>query len=287
MDRNTLYKSPAARREMMEIYENVLAEWPAPCETLTIPTRFGDTFVLAGGDDPNPALVLLHGAGSNSATWAGEAARYQRHHKLYAVDLIGEPGKSAASRPSWEGPAYSDWLEQVLDTLEVERAALLGLSQGGWTALKFATRHPQRVEKLVLLSPGGIVPDRLSFFLRAVPLSLLGSWGVARLQRLVLEDVKLTAAAERFTELSMTHFTARYGKLPIFSDEQLRRLTMPVLLLGGAQDSLRDVEKIAARLRKLLPDLMTHIFSDAGHALIDTAGWVIPFLEESTKIPAT
>jgi pimeloyl-ACP methyl ester carboxylesterase len=286
MDQNTLYKSPAAQREMMEIYEAVLAEWPAPCETMTVPTRFGETFVVAGGDEVNPALVLLHGAGSNSATWAGEAARYQLRYKLYAVDLIGEPGKSAPSRPSWDGPAYSDWLEQVLDGLKVEKAILLGLSQGGWTALKFATQHPERIEALVLLTPGGVVPDRLSFFLRALPLSLLGSWGVARLQSIVLGEVKLTEAAERFARLSMVYFKARYGKLPIFSDEQLRRLSMPVLLLGGKRDSIRDVDKIATRMQYLLPDLTTHIFPEAGHALIETANWIIPFLQKSAEAGA-
>lgn len=95
--------------------------------------------------------------------WAGDVAAYSRQYRVYAVDLPGEPGKSAPNRPAWDGPAYAEWLEDVLDALKIEKATLLGLSQGGWAALKFAVYQPQRVEKLVLLNPAGIAPDKLSF----------------------------------------------------------------------------------------------------------------------------
>ena len=167
MGTQSIYKSPAGEKAVMALYDNVLADyWPAPYKALNIPTRHGDTFVIANGEESAPALVLLHGAGSNSAIWAGDVAVYSRQHRVYAVDLLGEPGKSASNRPAWDSPAYAEWLEDVFDALKLERAALLGVSQGGWTALKFATYQPERVAKLVLLCPGGIVPDRTSFYIR-------------------------------------------------------------------------------------------------------------------------
>jgi len=74
------------------------------------------------------------------------------------------------------------------------------------------------------------------------------------------------------------HFKPRVATLPIFTDEELRRLTMPVLLLGGDQDALRDMDRIAARLGALLPDLRVTILSGAGHALLDTVPHILPFL---------
>ena len=279
MTSQSIYKSPAGERAVMAVYDRVLADyWPAPYRTSTLPTRHGDTFVIACGDETAPALVLLHGAGSNSAIWAGDVVEYSRHFRVYAVDLPGEPGKSAPNRPAWDSPAYAEWLEDVFDALNLEKAALLGVSQGGWTALKFATYQPERVEKLVLLCPGGIVPDRTSFYIRFLPLLLLGRWGVRRANRMLFGDQPVPEEADEYLTLMMTHFKPRTGVVPVFSDEELRRLTMPVLLLGGTQDAIRDTEKIAARMGELVSHLTAVFIPGAGHVLLDTRDYIVPFL---------
>jgi pimeloyl-ACP methyl ester carboxylesterase len=263
----------------MALYDRVLADyWPVPYETLTVPTRHGDTFVIASGAESAPPLVLLHGAASNSAIWAADAAVYGRQHRVYAVDLLGEPGKSAPNRPAWDSPAYAEWLEDVFNALKLETAALMGISQGGWTALKFATLRPGHVEKLVLLCPGGLVPDRTSFYLRFIPLLLLGRWGARRANRMLFGDQPVPEEADAYMTLITTHFKPRTGVLPIFSDEELRRLTMPILLLGGTRDVIRDSEKIAARLGKLVPDLTSLLLPGQGHVLLNTTDHILPFL---------
>ncbi|HUM70794.1 MAG TPA: hypothetical protein PLK31_18345, partial [Chloroflexota bacterium] len=74
------------------------------------------------------------------------------------------------------------------------------------------------------------------------------------------------------------HFKARMGVLPIFTDDELRRLTMPTLLVGGAIDALRDMTKIAERLRPLLPHFSATILPDAGHVVLDSVSVIAPFL---------
>jgi pimeloyl-ACP methyl ester carboxylesterase len=262
----------------MNQYDALLARWPVPFTTLDITSRFGATFVAACGNESAPPLVLIHGAGSNSAMWAGDVGEYNRHYRVYAVDLLGEPGKSAPVRPDWKSSAYAEWLGDVLDALKVEKAILIGLSQGGWTALKFATFQPERVEKLVLLTPGGITPDRISFALRAIPMSFMGRWGIERINRMVFGPQPVPEEVNEAIMLIMTHFKPRIGVLPIFSDEELRRLTMPTLLLIGQEDSLRDARKIAERMRKLVPELTTKVIPQAGHVLFNTPIHIMPFL---------
>jgi pimeloyl-ACP methyl ester carboxylesterase len=262
----------------MAWYDALLARWPVSCTTLDVASRYGTTFVAASGNESAPPLVLIHGAGSNSAMWAGDVGEYSCHYRVYAVDLLGEPGKSAPVRPDWNSSAYAEWLGDVLDALKVERAVLIGLSQGGWTVLKFATSRPERVDKLVLLTPGGVTPDRISFALRAIPLSFLGRWGIKRINRMVFGPQPIPAEVNEAITLIMTHFKPRIGVLPIFSDEELRRLTMPTLLLIGQEDNLRDARKVAERMRKLLPKLTAKIIPQAGHALYNTPSHIMPFL---------
>jgi pimeloyl-ACP methyl ester carboxylesterase len=279
MATSSIYKSPAGEKAVMALYEKVLADhWPVPYEGLTVPTRYGDTFVIVNGQEPAPALVLLHGATSNSAIWAADVATYSRQRRTYAVDLLGEAGKSAPNRPAWDSPAYAEWLEDVFDALKLETAALMGISQGGWTALKFATYRPERVEKLVLLCPGGVVPDRTSFYIRFIPLLLLGRWGARRANRMLFGGQQIPEEADAYLTLMMTHFKPRTGVVPLFSDEELRRLTMPVLLLGGTRDVIRASEKIAARMGELVPDLTTIILPGQGHVLLNTSDHIVPFL---------
>ena len=282
----SIYKSPAGERAIMAWYDSALAHWPVPYEALNVSTRHGDTFVLASGasgkgsDSP---LILLHGAGTNSAMWAGDVAAYSRQYRVYAVDLLGEPGKSAPVRPAWDGPAYAEWLADVLDALKVEKATLLGLSQGGWTALKFAVYQPRRVESLVLLNPAGIAPDKLSFVIQAIPLSLLGPWGISRINRLLFGSQPIPKEVDEATTLIMTHFKTRVGVLPLFTEAELQRLSMPVLLLLGARDALRDGQKISTRMQKLVPRLTTIIIPEAGHALMNTPPHILPFLAEARR----
>jgi pimeloyl-ACP methyl ester carboxylesterase len=279
MTTESLYKSPAGERAVLALYDRVLEDhWPQPHETVNIPTRYGSTFVIASGQASGPALVLLHGAASNSAIWAADAAVFGSQYRVYAVDLLGEAGKSAPHRPAWDSPAYAEWLEEVCDVLKLKRAALLGVSQGGWTALKFAAYRPERVSKLVLMCPGGVTSDRPSFYIRFIPLLLLGRWGAQRANRMLFGKQPIPEEADEYLTLIMTHFKPRTGVAPLFTDQELGRLTMPVLLLGGGQDVIRDARKIADRMGRLVPHLTTTIFPDAGHVLLDTTAPIASFL---------
>src|SRR5512133_1779901 len=101
MRTTSVFRTPAGEEAVMAFYDNILAHWPVSYETLNIPTRHGSTFVVASGDRTAMPLVLLHGAGTNSAIWAGDVAEYSRTYRVYAIDLLGEPGKSAPHRPAW------------------------------------------------------------------------------------------------------------------------------------------------------------------------------------------
>ena len=87
MTTDMVFKSPAGRAAILEVYDQVLALWPQPAEQITIPTRFGETFIIACGMLDKPPLVLRHGTGSNSSLWVADAAVYSPHFRVYAVDL--------------------------------------------------------------------------------------------------------------------------------------------------------------------------------------------------------
>lgn len=280
MNTQSIYKSTVGKKEIMALYDAVLARWLVAHETYTLLTRHGDTFVIASGEKSAPSLVLLHGSASNAVSWVGDVIEYSKNFRVYAVDIPGEPGKSAENRPDWSGLDFSEWLEDVLDGLKVQKTALLGISQGGWTALRFATNCPERVDKLVLLAPGGVAPTRLSFIISAVIFSMMGPWGANRINRIVFGKQPVHPEAVKFMNAIYTHFKPRVGKEYLFSDDELKRLNMPTLLIGGEEDALFPMKDVERRLQKNVLHLKTILIPNMGHALINLTDRIVPFLVE-------
>lgn len=109
----------------------------------------------------------------------------------------------------------------------------------------------------------------------------MGPWGIRRINRLLFGGQPVPKEVDEATTLIMTHFKTRVGVLPLFTEAELQRLSMPVLLLLGARDALRDGQKISARMQGLVPRLTTVIIPEAGHALVNTPPHILPFLAPS------
>lgn len=288
---NTIYKSAEGARLVRERYLEFLSHWPVPHRCQRVPTREGETFVIDSGDSDAPVLVLLHGSGFNSLTWMGDIAMWSARFRVLAVDVIGEPGLSAPSRPSYDCDRYALWLDDVLTALGVERASLAGISLGGWLALDYALRRPQRVESLVLLAPGGIGRPRLSaaaLWLTVLPLLLLGDWGRRKALDKILSrsprqpQSREAAAVADFLTLIFRAYRPRTTPVPLVSDAQLQCLAMPVLLIVGGRDAMLDPEETRRRVAANLPNAEIHYLPDVGHAVIGQAEPVLAFLTRAT-----
>ncbi len=85
-----IYKSPEGERAVQERYRLFLRYWPVANHLqLRVPTREGETFVVACGDENAAPLVLFHGSASNSAMWMGDVAAWATHFRIYAIHMIG------------------------------------------------------------------------------------------------------------------------------------------------------------------------------------------------------
>ena len=102
-----------------------------------------------------PLLVLLHGIASTADTWAPVATGLAANHTVLAPDLLGH-GASAKPRGDYSLGAYASGVRDLITALGHERATVVGHSLGGGIAMQFAYQFPERVERLVLISSGGL-----------------------------------------------------------------------------------------------------------------------------------
>ncbi len=284
-----IYRSSAGAAAIRAGYEGFLRHWPVPNQQRHIGTRLGETFVVTCGAEDAPPLVLLHGAGFNSLTWMGDVASWSQHFRVIAVDVIGHPGLSAPVRPPYASDEYACWLDEVLDSLHVARAAFVGLSLGGWIALDYAIRRPQRVDGLVLLAPAGVGREKMSMLevvCVILPLTMLGSWGRKRAQRLMLGEYREpTSPGEKavaaFSALITRHFRQNLAKPVAFSDAQLASIAARSLVLVGANDPWMDAQEIKARFGRVNPCATVEILPNRGHMLVGLTGRILDFLRSA------
>ncbi|NLE81924.1 MAG: alpha/beta hydrolase [Rhodococcus sp.] len=112
-------------------------------------------FRIAG---QGPVILLLHGIGDNSTTWSDVIPHLAKNHTVIAPDLLGH-GRSDKPRADYSVAAYANGMRDLLVTLGIDRVTIVGHSLGGGVAMQFAYQFPQMVERLVLVSAGGITRD--------------------------------------------------------------------------------------------------------------------------------
>ena len=113
-----------------------------------------------------PAVVLLHGIASSIYTWKDVLPALAHDHDVVAMDLPGFGGSAVPARPSVD--VLQTAVVGLMDRLSISRASLVGNSLGGATAALVASRHPERVERLVLIDAAGfrLSPESRPWLLR-------------------------------------------------------------------------------------------------------------------------
>jgi pimeloyl-ACP methyl ester carboxylesterase len=280
-----LYKSETAERDIKSRYAAILKYWPVANEHFRIPTREGETFVVACGDRNAPPLLLFHGAMANTTMWMGDVAAWSQHFRVYAIDMIGEPGFSAPSRPSLVSEAHALWLDDVLQGLALTQVCIVGVSLGGWLALDYATRRPGRVQRLVALCPAGVGRQK-NFLLKAFPLLLLGSWGRRKMRELVLgrPPNNMTSGQKYFADymaLIFEQFRSRVVSFRLFTNDELKRLTMPLMAIVGGQDVLFDSKATQQRLECHVAQAKVMYLPEVRHLIANQTAPILEFLRNS------
>jgi pimeloyl-ACP methyl ester carboxylesterase len=278
-----IYKSEAGRAAVEARYREFLSRWPVPNTQFSVKTREGDTFIIACGPETAPAVLLFHGSGANATAWLADIAAWSASFRTYAIDMIGEPGLSAPSRPPLGSDACALWLDDVMAALSLAHVSIVGVSLGGWLALDYATRRPERVEKLALICPAGIGRQK-NFLFKALPLMLLGQWGNRKVREMVFGPApeQMSAGQSRmrdFMALIFRHFRPRIVKIPLFSDDALKRLTMPVLAIVGGKDVMLNSEGTCKRFARSVPHADVRYLPDARHYIAGQTQTILEFLQ--------
>lgn len=262
------FKSEQGKLAVYEAYDNLAKSTNIAYEEIIVKTNYGDTYMMALGDKNLPVLILLHGSGMNSLMWLNEMNIYKEHYRVYAIDMIGEPGKSAENQLPLITDDYADWLNQVLEELDVEKASFVGISLGAWLSTKFAIKYTDKVKKLVLLCPAGIGKQKQSFAFISLFYMLQGDKGLDKLFKKINGGDDIPKEILNYQKLIAKNFNFRREAVPLFSDDEIKKLTMPVCLLVGENDIMLDSKSTVDRVKRLLPNAYVKLLNGEGHSIV-------------------
>ncbi len=240
-------------------------------------------------DHDRPVLLLLHGIGDSSESWLGVMEDLADDHVVVAPDLLGH-GESDKPRADYSAAAFANGMRDLVEVLGLERVTVVGHSLGGGVAAQFAYQYPSRVERLVLVAPGGVDRD-VSPILRVatVPFSeltvplvttapgrLLVRIGTDLLKlvdhdlsvdaddlRRVLESLPEDGAFDAFTRTLRAVVDWR-GQVVTMRDRVYLAATVPMAVMWGTRDGIIPVEH-ADRLAESCPHAELYLYEGAGH----------------------
>lgn len=225
----------------------------------------GPQVVWRGGR--GPTLVLLHGAGDQAGTWAKVAKELIEEYTLVIPDLAGHGGSAPRSGPIETAQVLAG-VEAVV-AAEASRGAvtLVGNSLGGWMALVLAHRHPQWVQRLVVVSGGAIRGQNTQ--VKVLPttreearatVSATRDGGSPAVPDFVLDDIVRQAQHG-----PLGRFAATAASMEGFLlDGRLHEISTPVDLLWGESDRLMPLD-YARRLQEGLPRARLTTIPRCGH----------------------
>jgi pimeloyl-ACP methyl ester carboxylesterase len=236
-----------------------------------------------------PLLVLLHGIASTADTWSPVVDALAARHTVIAPDLLGH-GASAKPRGDYSLGAYASGVRDLVAALGFDRATVVGHSLGGGIAMQFAYQFPERVERLVLISSGGLGRE-VHLILRAATLPgselvlalLGGAWlratggavggALARLGLRTGEDLtgvatgigSLADAGARgaFVQTARAAIDAG-GQRVSATDRLYLAAELPTLIVWGERDPIIPVEHGRAA-HDAIPGSRLEVFAGAGH----------------------
>ncbi|ORW28824.1 hypothetical protein AWB91_02045 [Mycobacterium paraense] len=275
-------------RKELSPYLRPVREVEAPSLQFRTIHGYRRAFRIAGS---GPALLLIHGVGDNSKSWDTVHAKLAQRFTVIAPDLLGH-GESDKPHADYSLPAFANGMRDLLAVLGIDRVTVVGHSFGGGVAMQFAYQYPQLVERIVLVSAGGVAKDvSLALRLAAMPLGaealgVLRAPGVMPTIRRVGRAVQSALGSTRFGRdaaevvdllegfLDRDGLAAFARTLRSVVDARGQYVTMldrsylvesvPVQIVWGEDDLIIPVEH-AHTAHAAMPGSRMEIFEDSGH----------------------
>jgi pimeloyl-ACP methyl ester carboxylesterase len=267
-----VFKTKTEKQTYLTSYDKALKLWDIPYTEETIPTSFGTAHIIIAGPKNGKDLVLLHGMDASSTMWYPNIKALSKNHRIYAIDFLMEPNKSTLTAKPLSTEEIVLWYNEIFKHYKLNKFDIVGASRGGWIATLLAVQKQNSIDKIVLLSPAQTFKfiDKVGKTSNALMLKLFPSEKKfsKTLTTFSTHPEKISPVYKRQFYLANKYAKSNSSMLKMmpFSDDELKSITNPVLVLIGDHDVINSDESLQ-RAQQYLIKSKTQKITDAGHFL--------------------
>tara|TARA_B100000780_G_scaffold270652_1_gene230702 strand:- start:1214 stop:2071 length:858 start_codon:yes stop_codon:yes gene_type:complete len=255
----SLYKTEEGKRRIHQLYDKKLNELNIKYEYITVNTQFGKTTIIATGAKNNPPIILVHGSNGCAPIALETYRNLDKSYRVYAVDVLAQPNKSAETRLSMKDHSYGEWMNEIISELHLDAVTMAGFSFGGLVILKTLEFDERRIKEVFLSAPAYIVNGNVlkTLFRVFIPMKRYMKTQKQKYVEQFLSHVftERDPFAIDFLSEVFLEFEMDFTPVPVINSTNARKIKTPINLIAAKQDILFPGKKMLNRARNIFPSL--------------------------------
>ena len=285
----SIYKSEKGKKEILDLYDAQLSRIACPYTDIYVDTSFGKTHLIETGDLQKDPLLVFHGGNATTAYNLLACDFLFRDFHIYAVDIIGHPGKSAETSLPASGYDYGLWAGEVIDALGFDSIRLFGGSFGGGIIAKTMCAVPDKVEKAVLYIPAGIKnapairSANMMFPMIMYWITKKDKWLRQCFLPMAITEDNVTDDIYQTAKLSIDYVKVKTAMPSDVDADRMKKCPAPALVMAAEKDCLFPGQGVIERADKIIPDCRTYLLRGRGHMHFltdDEKRMIVAFLKQ-------
>ena len=268
----SLFKIEAGKREILSLYDEKLDELNIDSEYLKVDTSFGETNIIVTGATSNPPIIIVHGSNGCAPIALETYPNLSKAFRVYAVDVLAQPNKSAETRLNMKDDSYGKWMVEIINQLSLKNVTMVGFSFGGLVILKTLEYDESKIKEVFLSAPAYIVNGNplKALFKVFIPMKRYMKTHKPKFVERFLANVftERDEFAIQYLSKVFLAFTMDFTPVPTIYTEKAKLITTPITVFAGNQDIIFPGRKMIKRAERIFPSLKnTVLYEDAKHVL--------------------
>ena len=271
-----IYKSQKGKEAILALYEEQLGRMKCSYNDIWINTTFGKTHLIETGNVKGEPLLVFHGGNATTAYNLLALDFLMEDYHIYAVDIIGHPGKSAETCLSSKGYDYGEWTSQVITELGYGSISCCSGSFGAGVLAKAMCVAPEKIKKAVLYVPSGIknapAINSISMMLPMVMywFTQKDKWLRKTMLPLAITEDNITDDLYQTAKRSIRYAKVKTGMPSNVDAALMRKCNASTLVMAAENDCLFPGEGVIKRAKEIIPNCTTYLIKGRGHMNIMT-----------------
>ncbi|WP_323757101.1 alpha/beta hydrolase [Roseivirga sp.] len=255
----SLFKSEEGKRDILRLYDKKLKELDVEYDYLRVNTSFGETNIIATGDTSKPPIILVHGSNGCAPIALETYPNLYKTHRVYAVDVLAQPNKSAETRLSMKDNSYGKWMNELIDDLKIDSVSMAGFSFGGLVILKTLEYDESRISKVYLSAPAYIVNGNplKALFKIFIPMKRYIKTKKTKYVEKFLAEVftDRDEFAIKYLSKVFLEFDMDFTPVPVIDSKKAANIKTPITIFAAQHDVIFPGKKMLKRAKRIFPSL--------------------------------